>query len=136
MTSHSSTAPALILVDPERTTRAFVAKALRRAHYQVEEADSGDSGFDLFEAFPDARLVVIDAEELAKTELTARLRGTGRSVYIIAMTRQGSRDDTLVPGVASILPPGGGVSSRRPARPRGHRPHRPATASGPRVRIP
>lgn len=91
----SWTNAALILVDPERTTRAFVSKALRRAGYLVEESDSAEAGFAQFEAVPEARLVVVDAELLAQADLASRLRATGRPLYIIAVTRQGARDDTL-----------------------------------------
>ncbi|MBK6810983.1 MAG: response regulator transcription factor [Sandaracinaceae bacterium] len=93
--SSTPTDAALILVDPERTTRAFVGKALRRAGYLVEETDSADAALELFEALPQARLVVVDADVLAEADLAGRLRASGRPLYIIAVTRQGARDDTL-----------------------------------------
>jgi CheY-like chemotaxis protein len=94
VTSPSASA-ALILVDPERTTRAFLAKALRRAGHHVEESDTAEAGMAVFEEQAGARLLVVDAEVLAEADLAARLRATGRSVYIIAMTRNGTRDETL-----------------------------------------
>lgn len=94
VTSENASA-ALILVDPERTTRSFVAKALRRAGHHVEECDTAEGGLSVFDAQPGARLLVVDAEALAEADLAARLRATGRAVYIIAMTRNGTRDETL-----------------------------------------
>ncbi|MCB9660077.1 MAG: response regulator [Polyangiales bacterium] len=94
MTSPTPSA-ALILVDPVHTTCSFVAKALRRAGHHVAETDSAAGCLAVFHAQPGARLVVVDAEILQRADLAAELRAAGRAVYIIAMTRHGTRDETL-----------------------------------------
>jgi two-component system cell cycle sensor histidine kinase/response regulator CckA len=49
----SSKSPTILLVDDEQSVRSIVVKILRRAKYNVLEADSGEAALRISEAHPD-----------------------------------------------------------------------------------
>ena len=85
----------LVLADGDRTTRAFLGKALQRAGYVVHEVDSGEAAVEIFEADPRIRFLVANDDLLVDDDLASRVRSGGRPLYVVAMTREQSRDATL-----------------------------------------
>lgn len=88
----------LILAEPDRTTRAFLTKALERARFRVTGVADGTQAWMAFEASQKARLLVIDAGALNPSrsyDICGAIRATGRPAYVIAMLPHNSRFDTL-----------------------------------------
>ena len=100
-------APTILLVDDEQSVRAIVLKILRRAHYNVLEAEDGETALRIAEAHPGKiDLVITDMfmPGLRGREVVERLAPTRpglRALFISGYADQDAR--TGVPGGANFL---------------------------------
>lgn len=97
----------ILLVDDEQSVRAIVLKILRRAHYNVLEAENGEAALRIAEAHPGKiDLVITDMymPGLRGPEVVERLAPTRpglRALFISGYADQDAR--TGVPGGANFL---------------------------------
>ena len=97
----------ILLVDDEQSVRAIVVKILRRANYDVLEAESGEAALRIAEAHPGKiDLVITDMfmPGLRGREVVERLAPTRpglRALFISGYADQDAR--TGVPGGANFL---------------------------------
>jgi two-component system cell cycle sensor histidine kinase/response regulator CckA len=97
----------ILLVDDEQSVRAIVLKILRRAHYNVLEAEDGETALRIAEAHPGKiDLVITDMfmPGLRGREVVERLAPTRpglRALFISGYADQDAR--TGVPGGANFL---------------------------------
>ena len=105
--SESGLKETILLVDDEQSVRAIVLKILRRAHYNVLEAEDGESALKIAAAHPGKiDLVITDMymPGLRGREVVERLAPTRpglRALFISGYADQDAR--TGVPGGANFL---------------------------------
>ena len=103
----------VILADPDRTTRAFIAKALERAGYQLERSERIETVLPRIEKTPSRwSAIVVDStcfgERLARFAPAAR--GLGFSARLLGLVGERDRTTELVEGVDGLLHAPGGRS--------------------------
>ena len=99
--------PTILLVDDEQSVRAIVLKILRRAGYNVLEAENGDSALRIAEAHSERiDLLVTDMfmPGLRGPEVAARLAETRPGLRVLFMSGYADQDArTGVPAGANFL---------------------------------
>jgi two-component system, cell cycle sensor histidine kinase and response regulator CckA len=97
----------ILLVDDEQSVRSIVLKILRRAGYEVLEAENGEAALKLAESHPGPiDLVVTDMymPGLRGPEVAARLALTRRGLRVLFMSGYADQDArTGVPEGANFL---------------------------------
>jgi DNA-binding response OmpR family regulator len=79
----------ILILEDEESIRSFVVINLKRAGYDVIEADTGEKALQLFDTQPDIRLALLDIMvpgELDGLEVCRRLRAQSPGVGIIMLT--------------------------------------------------
>src|SRR3954452_4465145 len=103
----AETTGTILLVDDEQSVRAIVLKILRRAGYNVLEAENGDAALKLAEAHKgDIHLLVTDMfmPGLRGPEVAARLAETRPGMRVLFMSGYADQDArTGVPPGANFL---------------------------------
>ncbi len=86
--------PSVLIIDDEKTVRAFVREALADAGYQVVEASGGQEGLDLYRASP-TDLVITDLfmQDQEGLETIFRLRREFPEAKVIAISGGGGEYD-------------------------------------------
>ncbi len=80
-------APRVLVIDDDHDCRYYLAQGLRHAGYEVEEADGGVTGLDLFERQPfDVVITDIVMPDREGTSLIVELRRRHPSVKLVAIS--------------------------------------------------
>jgi phosphoserine phosphatase RsbU/P len=86
----------ILIVDDENTTRAIVADGLKKAGYQVFEAQSGESGYQIARSVR-PHLVISDVvmDQMGGHQLIKKLRDSefGKGMLFIVLTAHGQMQD-------------------------------------------
>lgn len=102
-----ATKETILLVDDEQSVRAIVLKILRRAGYNVLEAENGDAALEVAEAHPDGiDLLITDMfmPGLRGPEVADRLARTRPGLRVLFMSGYADQDArTGVPAGANFL---------------------------------
>ncbi len=86
----------ILIVDDESTTLALVTSGLKKAGYQVFEARSGESGFQIARSIrPDLVISDVVMEEMGGHQLIKKLRESefGKDMLFIVLTSRGQMKD-------------------------------------------
>lgn len=108
MTAHDpATKATILLVDDEQSVRAIVLKILRRADYNVLEAESGDAALRIAETHPgriDLLITDMFMPGLRGPEVATRLAMTRPGLRVLFMSGYADQDArTGVPAGANFL---------------------------------
>ena len=108
MTAHDpATKATILLVDDEQSVRAIVLKILRRADYNVLEAESGDAALRIAETHPgriDLLITDMFMPGLRGPEVASRLAMTRPGLRVLFMSGYADQDArTGVPAGANFL---------------------------------
>jgi sigma-B regulation protein RsbU (phosphoserine phosphatase) len=86
----------ILIVDDDKTTRAMVMAGLEKAGYQVFEAQSGESGYQIARSVR-PHLVISDVvmEQMGGHQLIKKLRESefGKGMLFIVLTARGQMQD-------------------------------------------
>ncbi|MFL5479590.1 MAG: response regulator [Gemmatimonadaceae bacterium] len=103
----SSTRQTILLVDDEQSVRSIVLKILRRANYNVLEAENGDAALKVAEAHEgkiDLLITDMFMPGLRGPEVAARLARTRPGLRVLFMSGYADQDArTGVPAGANFL---------------------------------
>jgi len=107
MTAPNPTKETILLVDDEQSVRSIVLKILRRAGYNVLEAENGDAALRIADAHPDKiDLLVTDMfmPGLRGPEVATRLAQSRPGLRVLFMSGYADQDArTGVPAGANFL---------------------------------
>ncbi len=80
----------ILIIDDEKAIRWSLGEALKNAQYEVEEAENGKKGIELFQDDP-ADLVILDLKlpDIDGLKVLNKLKGIERDVPVIMMTAYG-----------------------------------------------
>ena len=87
----------ILVLEDEAGIRSFIAINLRRAGYEVVEAESGEEALTLLEKHRDIRLALLDVmlPGIDGFEVCRRIRATGSNIGIIMLTARSQEMDKV-----------------------------------------
>ena len=87
----------VLVLEDEASIRGFIVINLRRAGYDVIEAESGEEALDLLRENPDARVALLDImlPGIDGFEVCRRIRATNTNIGIIMLTARSQEMDKV-----------------------------------------
>ena len=87
----------ILVLEDEASIRGFVVINLRRAGFEIVEAETGEQALELLERNPDVKLALLDVmlPGIDGFEVCRRIRATGSKIGVIMLTARSQEMDKI-----------------------------------------